>query len=57
MREKPGEGVREMSKRKKLNCRKIVKMVLEKTAGMRRRTMRLREAAEGIFADIVCEQG
>ena len=25
MREKPGEGVREMSKRKKFNCRKIVK--------------------------------
>ena len=46
-----------MSKRKKLNCRKIVKTVLEKTAGMRRRAMRLREAAEGIFADIVCEQG
>ena len=48
--EKPGEGVREMSKRKKLNCRKIVKTVLEKTAGMRRRwTMRLREDVAGSF--------
>ena len=45
-----GEGVREMSKRKKLNCRKIVKTVLEKTAGMRRRwTMRLREDVAGSF--------
>ena len=44
------EGVREMSKRKKLNCRKIVKTVLEKTAGMRRRwTMRLREDVAGSF--------
>ena len=39
-----------MSKRKKLNCRKIVKTVLEKTAGMRRRwTMRLREDVAGSF--------
>ena len=36
--------------RKKLNCRKIVKTVLEKTAGMRRRwTMRLREDVAGSF--------
>lgn len=34
----------------KLNCRKIVKTVLEKTAGMRRRwTMRLREDVAGSF--------
>ena len=34
----------------KLNCRKIVKTVLQKTAGMRRRwTMRLREDVAGSF--------
>ena len=34
----------------KINCRKIVKTVLEKTAGMRRRwTMRLREDVAGSF--------